>query len=72
MQHLVSRIKAEVLMGITLADRICPPSTQFAAFNKIVAKKSLELYHDYAHEPPPGFAEKSFSALMGLLVEDCC
>lgn len=65
-QHLVSRIKAEVLMGITLADRICPPSTQFAAYNKILAKKSLELYHDYAHEPPPGFFEKAFSLLMRL------
>jgi cephalosporin-C deacetylase len=65
-QHLAPRIRADVLMGITLADRICPPSSQFAAYNKIVAPKSVELYHDFAHEPPPGFAELAFRFLLEL------
>ena len=34
-QHLASRIQAEVLMGVGLMDQVCPPSTQYAAFNKI-------------------------------------
>ncbi len=34
-EFLAPRIKAEVLWGIGLMDTICPPSTQFAAFNKI-------------------------------------
>ncbi|WP_280769527.1 alpha/beta fold hydrolase [Salipaludibacillus daqingensis] len=53
-QHLVERIEGEVLMGVGLMDEICPPSTQFAAFNKITAKKRLEIYPDFAHENLPG------------------
>ena len=34
-QHLAPRISGEVLMGVGLMDTICPPSTQFAAYNKI-------------------------------------
>src|SRR5205823_2021338 len=36
-QHLAQRIRAEVLMAVGLMDTVCPPSTQFAAFNKIEA-----------------------------------
>jgi cephalosporin-C deacetylase len=35
-QHLADRIKAEVLWPIGLMDTICPPSTQFAAYNRIL------------------------------------
>ncbi len=49
-QHLAPRIKAEVMMATGLMDNICPPSTQFAAFNKITSKKSLLIYPDYTHE----------------------
>jgi len=49
-QHLAARIRAEVLMGVGLMDTICPPSTQFAAYNKITSKKSLRIYPDYGHE----------------------
>jgi cephalosporin-C deacetylase len=38
-QNLASRIKAEVLWGTGLMDTICPPSSQFAAFNKIKSPK---------------------------------
>ncbi len=34
-QNLAKRMKAEVLMFTGLMDTICPPSTQFAMFNKI-------------------------------------
>lgn len=65
-QNLTPRIKASVLMAATLDDRVCPPSTQFAAFNKIQSKKTIEIYPDFAHEPPPGFAEKTFKFMMEL------
>ena len=65
-QHLASRIKAEVLMAVGLMDTICPPSTQFAAYNKITSKKSLEIYPDYNHEILPGFADRTFQFMMGL------
>jgi cephalosporin-C deacetylase-like acetyl esterase len=37
-QNLAPRIKAEVVMFTGLMDAICPPSTQFAAYNKIESK----------------------------------
>jgi cephalosporin-C deacetylase len=43
-QHLAPRIRADVLMPVGLMDTICPPSTQFAAFNRIPGKKELLIY----------------------------
>jgi cephalosporin-C deacetylase len=59
-QHLAPRIRAEVLMGISLMDKICPPSTQFAAYNKIIAPKEPVIYPDFAHENLPGFLDRAF------------
>jgi cephalosporin-C deacetylase len=53
-QHLAKRIRAEVLMLVGLMDTICPPSTQFAAYNKITAKKDMVIYPDFGHEGLPG------------------
>ena len=36
-----------------LMDSICPPSTQFAAYNKIVSEKSVVIYPDFGHENLP-------------------
>ena len=49
-QFLCPRIRAEVMMTIGLMDTICPPSTQFAAYNTIQSKKSLIIYPDFGHE----------------------
>ena len=65
-QHLAPRIKAEILMGTGLMDEICPPSTQFAAYNKITSKKSMEIYPDFGHEPMKGFDDKVFEFMMKL------
>jgi cephalosporin-C deacetylase len=65
-QHLAPRIKAEVLMAITLMDNICPPSTQFATYNKITSKKQELLYHDFGHEPLPMCNDRIFRFMMGL------
>jgi cephalosporin-C deacetylase len=65
-QHLAPRIKAEVLMYIGLMDTICPPSSQFAAFNKITAKKHKVIYPDYGHEALPGESDQTFNFLRGL------
>ena len=53
-QHLAPRIEATVLMQTGLMDRICPPSTQFAAYNKIRSPKQIVLYPDFEHENLPG------------------
>ena len=49
-QNLAPRIKAEVLMFTALMDNVCPPSTQYAAYNKMTCKKKHILYPDYGHE----------------------
>jgi len=65
-QFLAERIEGEVMMGVGLSDTVCPPSTQFATYNKIKAPKSLEIYPDFAHEYYPGFGDKVMQFLLGL------
>ena len=65
-QNLASRIEAEVLMAVGLMDTVCPPSTQFAAYNKITAPKSLAVYPDFGHEDLPDLKDKIFQFMLGL------
>lgn len=59
--HLAHRIRAEVLMFTGMMDEICPPSTQFAAYNRIPSKKRVAIYPDFGHEDFPGAADEIFS-----------
>lgn len=54
LQYLASRIKADVIMNTGLMDTICPPSTQYAAYNKMTCRKKHILYPDFGHENLPG------------------
>ena len=65
-QFLAPRIKANVLWGMGLMDTICPPSSQFAAYNKITSQKSLVTYPDFGHEGLPGLGDKIYQFMMGL------
>ena len=65
-QHFASKIEAEVLMFTGLMDTICPPSTQFAAYNKIRAPKDMVIYPDFTHEPLPGQPDRTFNFMLGL------
>lgn len=65
-QHLASRVQAEVMLGMGLMDKICPPSTQFAAYNKLTAQKSLAIYPDYGHENLPGHNDAIFQYMLKL------
>ncbi len=65
-QNLTRRIQAEVMMSVGLMDKICPPSTQFAAYNKITAPKSLRVYPDFGHENLPGNSDAIFSYMSRL------
>ena len=64
--HLAARIKGEVLMAVSLMDNICPPSTQFAAYNKIRSKKNMVIFQDFGHEWLPGFDDTTFEFMMRL------
>lgn len=50
LQYLAPRIQGEMLVITGLLDTICPPSTQYAAYNKMTCKKKHILYPDYGHE----------------------
>jgi cephalosporin-C deacetylase len=65
-QHLATRIRAETLMFVGLMDTVCPPSTQFAAYNKINAPKDLVIYPDFGHEGLPGSGDRIFDFLAEL------
>lgn len=65
-QHLAPRIKAEVLMFTGLMDPITPPSTHFAAYNKLTAKKDLVIYPDFAHEALPGQIDRTYAFMRGM------
>ncbi len=60
-QNLVPRIRAKVKFYTGLMDNICPPSTQFAAYNKITSQKELIVYPDYGHEELPDEKDMTFS-----------
>ena len=66
LQNLVKRIKGEVLMATGLMDVVCPPSTQFAAYNKITAPKQMSIYPDFGHEHLPGFSDETYQFMLGL------
>jgi len=65
-QHLAPRIRARVMMAVGLMDDICPPSTQFAAYNKITAPKETVIYPDFAHEGLPGWEDRVYGFMMGM------
>ncbi len=65
-QNIAKRIKGDVMMGTGLMDEICPPSTQFAAYNKITSKKEIVIYPDFAHEGLPGFDDMIFQFMSTL------
>ena len=56
-QNITKRIKAKVMMFTGLRDDVCPPSTQFAAYNKITSPKQVKIYPDFGHEGLPDSGE---------------
>jgi cephalosporin-C deacetylase len=65
-QNLADRILANVLWVTGLKDNICPPSTQFAAYNKIQSEKEMLLYPEYGHEYMPYLNDKAFQKFLNL------
>ncbi len=65
-QNLAPRIKAKVLMATGLMDTVCPPSTQFAAFNKITSEKEVLIFPDYGHEGIKGLTDIIFDFMAQL------
>jgi len=65
--HLAPRIEADVFFALTLMDEICPPSTQFAAYNMLQSSKSMVVYHDHGHEDLPGHSDRVFRFMSQMI-----
>ena len=65
-QHIAHRTKAKVMMFTGLLDNICPPSTQFAAFNKLTSPKEVKIYPDFKHEGLPGSADMILKFMLDM------
>ena len=66
LQFLAPRIKARTVMGTGLLDSICPPSTQFAAYNRMTCEKEHLIFPDYRHEVPREWDEAALQWMLKL------
>ncbi len=66
LQFLAPRIKAETKLFCGLMDNICPPSTQFAAYNRMTCKKDIVIYPDFGHENLPDSGDIIYHFMLGL------
>ena len=66
LQYLAPRIRADVMMFTGLMDTICPPSTQFAAYNRMTCNKQVVIYPDYGHEGMPDHQDIVYQWMMEL------
>ena len=63
-QNLAPRIRAKLWMYTGLMDNVCPPSTQFAAFNKVTSEKKYILCPDFGHEGIPRVNDDIFETML--------
>ena len=64
---LTPRIQGKVKMYTGLMDTICPPSTQFAAYNAIKSEKEVVIYPDFGHEGLPDSGDMTFQYMLEML-----
>lgn len=64
--QMARRVKAKTLMFTGMVDTVCPPATQFAAYNNMTCEKEHVLYPDFGHESFPGAGERGLQFLMGM------
>ena len=65
--HMTNRIRGKVKMFTALMDTICPPSTQFAAYNAITSPKELVIYPDFGHENLPDSHDITMQYMLEML-----
>ena len=65
--NMTKRIKSKVKMFTALMDTICPPSTQFAAYNAITSEKEVVFYPDFGHENLPDVHDITMQFMLEML-----
>ena len=68
-QHIAHRIRAKVLWATGLLDSVCPPSSQYAAYNKLTCEKRMFIYPDFKHETLPGNGDRTMQFMLEMLAE---
>jgi cephalosporin-C deacetylase len=58
---LATRIRAPTLISVGLRDTIVPPSTVFAAYNAISARKEIVVMQFSGHTPPTAHADRQLA-----------
>lgn len=48
--HFAEKIRAKALFSVGLMDMVCPPSTVFAAYNRVPSEKEIKVYPFNEHE----------------------
>jgi len=56
-RNLAPWIECPVFMAAGLQDEVCPPHTNFAAYNQIKSEKQYAIYHDQGHGTPSEWYE---------------
>lgn len=67
LQFLAPRVKAKLKMFTGLMDNVCPPSTQFAAYNKMTCERDMVIYPDFGHEYYPQVNELIYHFMLEML-----
>ena len=56
-KNLAHLIKCPILMSVGLQDDVCPPHTNFAAFNQVTSEKKYYVFPDQGHSLPANWNE---------------
>ena len=65
--NLAPWIKARTVIGCSLCDDICPPSTVFAAYHHLGGEKQIEVYPFHPHEVPHEHLELKYRTIVEVL-----
>jgi cephalosporin-C deacetylase len=67
---LARRITADCLLSVGLMDTVSPPSTVFAAYNAIYARKEIAVFEFGVHDIPSSHMERQLTHLRQRLLTD--
>lgn len=63
--NFASKIDAEIIYGISLADEVIPPEVQFAVYNEIKSQKKLYQFKGFGHERICPMEDKAVGFFIG-------
>jgi cephalosporin-C deacetylase-like acetyl esterase len=69
-KNLTQWIECPVIMGIGVQDEVCPPHTNFAAFNHVTSEKKWMAFPEHGHSVGKEFYDKSMAFFKKVLAVD--